>query len=156
MSKTYPVHAISAVGCVLIRNDEILLVKRKYPPAEGYWAIPGGVIESSELIYEAARRELEEETGLKAEPLGVIALADVLFREGCRVKYRYVIVEVLFDPTSITGSLKPGEEVLDVRWMNIKDVVKRNDITRSTRKLVESILNGNYSFIKIIQVVVDK
>ncbi len=44
---------------------KVLLVKRRRWPYEGYWAIPGGFIEMRESLEEAARRELEEETGLR-------------------------------------------------------------------------------------------
>jgi len=48
---------------------EILLVQRKHPPFEDEWALPGGFLEMDETLEEAARRELEEETGIKAGEL---------------------------------------------------------------------------------------
>ena len=43
----------------------ILLIKRRNHPCIGMWATPGGFIEFRESIDDAARRELEEETGIK-------------------------------------------------------------------------------------------
>jgi 8-oxo-dGTP diphosphatase len=43
----------------------VLLVKRKHWPYEGSWAIPGGFIQMDESLEQSARRELEEETGLR-------------------------------------------------------------------------------------------
>lgn len=55
--------------CVVFGLDEddlkILLIQRDIAPFEGKWALPGGFIKMGESIDDCARRELEEETGLK-------------------------------------------------------------------------------------------
>ena len=43
----------------------VLLIQRRNPPFQGCWAIPGGFVGMQESLDEAARRELEEETGLR-------------------------------------------------------------------------------------------
>ena len=47
------------------RRLEVLLVKRRHWPFEGMWAIPGGFVEPNESLEDGARRELEEETGVR-------------------------------------------------------------------------------------------
>ncbi|WP_298781874.1 NUDIX domain-containing protein [uncultured Polaribacter sp.] len=43
----------------------VLLIKRKYEPFKGEWAIPGGFVLNDESLEEAVERELKEETGIK-------------------------------------------------------------------------------------------
>ncbi|HAH06140.1 MAG TPA: NUDIX hydrolase [Elusimicrobia bacterium] len=44
---------------------QVLLVKRRYAPFQGRWAIPGGFVKEEESLESAAQRELEEETGVR-------------------------------------------------------------------------------------------
>jgi 8-oxo-dGTP diphosphatase len=59
------------VDCVVFGLDtdsrelQVLLIQRGEPPFENGWALPGGFIKMAEDAETAARRELEEETGLK-------------------------------------------------------------------------------------------
>ncbi|CAD7775390.1 NUDIX domain protein [Candidatus Methanoperedenaceae archaeon GB50] len=43
----------------------MLLIKRKNPPGEGEWNIPGGLVKVGETLEQAIVREVEEETGIK-------------------------------------------------------------------------------------------
>lgn len=43
----------------------VLLIKRKYEPCKGKWAIPGGFVQNDESLEDAVERELLEETGVK-------------------------------------------------------------------------------------------
>lgn len=64
----YP-HAAITADCVIYGFDgerlKILLVERGIEPYKGQWALPGGFMKIDESIEETARRELEEETGLR-------------------------------------------------------------------------------------------
>ncbi|MCH2021221.1 MAG: NUDIX hydrolase [Saprospiraceae bacterium] len=65
-----PYKPFVTVDCVVFGLDKsadlrILLIKRAYDPFKNSWALPGGFIKENETLENAARRELEEETGVK-------------------------------------------------------------------------------------------
>lgn len=148
--RVYPKHAVAAVGAVIVKDNRILLVKRKYPPGRGKWSIPGGVVEPGEKLDRAALRELEEETGLRAKPLGIVWVLNNIVRDAeGRVLYHYVILDVLFDPNSVEGEAKPGGDVEDVAWFDLDEVLARSDVSRTVKKLVEKLRRSGLSVISI-------
>lgn len=55
----------TVIFSILENRLKVLLVRRRNPPFQGFWAIPGGFVEADESLEEAARRELFEETGVR-------------------------------------------------------------------------------------------
>ncbi|MDP4125706.1 MAG: NUDIX hydrolase [Bacillota bacterium] len=64
------------VGGVLWHEGKVLLVQRGHNPGKGMWTIPGGYVDQGEPIGTAVVREIQEETGIIAKPLSLIALRD--------------------------------------------------------------------------------
>lgn len=63
-----------AVDCVIFHHGAVVLVKRKYEPFKGRYALPGGAVEIGETVEEACRREMMEEIGLPIENLRLIGV----------------------------------------------------------------------------------
>ena len=64
-----------AVDCVVFDEKErLLLIRRKNPPFQGQYALPGGFIDYGETVEHAAARELREETNLVSIKLTLIGV----------------------------------------------------------------------------------
>jgi ADP-ribose pyrophosphatase YjhB (NUDIX family) len=146
--REYPSYAVAAVAAVLIEDGRLLLVKRGHPPAAGKWSLPGGAVEPGERLAEAARRELREETGLDAEPLGVVwVLNNVVLDEAGRVKYHYLIVDVLFDSGSVRGELRAGGDALEARWIPVDEALSREDVSRTVKGLILALKSSGLRYV---------
>jgi 8-oxo-dGTP diphosphatase len=67
-----------AVSAVIFREGKVLLVRRARSPGKGFYSLPGGRVEHGESLHTALAREVDEETGLKIEILGLAGWREVL------------------------------------------------------------------------------
>jgi DNA polymerase len=101
-------------------NDKILLVKRGTAVFKGYWALPGGRVETGETVEQAVMREVKEETGLNIEILCKIGeYHENGVQEG--IEYDYFPACFLVKPTE--GKIKRQvEEIEKIELFNLKDI----------------------------------
>ena len=118
----YPRGALT-VDCVVFGLDDedlkVLLIQRALPPFEGTWALPGGFVRSTETLEEAARRELEEETGLSKvflEQLYTFGAVDRDPRERVVSVAYYALVNL------IDHNLQAATDARDAGWFGVHDV----------------------------------
>lgn len=65
------------IGVLVMRDDQVLLGKRKGSHGEGEYAFPGGHLDYMESFADCARREVLEETGIEIDMINFLLLANI-------------------------------------------------------------------------------
>jgi len=140
MIREYPEAPIVAVGVVVKRGHEVLLVRRLNEPSRGRWSLPGGAVELGETVQEAARREVWEECGLQVKPGEVLAVVDNIVRdEAGRVRFHYVLIDLLAE--YISGEVAAASDIGDARWVR-EEELQELDVTEKAGQFVRKMLRS--------------
>jgi len=128
-------------GGVVLDPDtgHVLLVKNRRERREGYsgWTWPKGLIDPGEGPVFAALREIAEEAGVHAEPLGRIAVLETK-----RALRHYFLL------SKIRGGLELHEETLRVRWAPVRDakrfLERKRDrvVLKAAKRMIRQIEQG--------------
>ncbi len=124
---------------VLNDNNQVLLVKHSYRP--GYF-FPGGGIDKGEEILDAAKRELFEETNLKAN---IFELQGIyrFFQD----KHDDTVVTFKVTDIQNISDLKIDEaEIIDAKWFELDSLP--SDLSVGTQFRIEEVLSSDQIHIK--------
>jgi 8-oxo-dGTP diphosphatase len=135
MIRMYPKQPVVGVGVVVCRNDTVLLVRRGKAPGKGNWSLPGGAQELGETVFEAARREVQEETSVSVDVLGLVDVVDSIHADQAgRVQYHYTLVDVLAEWRS--GEARPLDDAAAVAWVE-RSRLDEHDLWSETVRVIE-------------------
>jgi 8-oxo-dGTP diphosphatase len=110
-------------------QGRLLMIKRGHEPGAGLWSIPGGRIEPGETDAEALVREMFEETGLAVEVGPLIGSVQRPGLDGAVIDIRD------YAATVTGGTLRPGDDAADARWIEAADL----DSLEITEGLIEAL-----------------
>lgn len=104
-----------AADGVVLRDGELLVLRRDHPPCEGEWVLPGGYVEERETARDACEREVREEIGVSVEARRFVGLYD----DPGRDERGTVTAAYLCEATD--GPLMAGDEARDVDSVDPED-----------------------------------
>ncbi len=127
-----------AVSGAIFRDGKVLLVRRARSPGKGFYSLPGGRVEFGESLHTALHREVDEETGLRIEILGLAGWREVL--PGASGGGHYLIMSFAARWTAQEPVL--NDEHDDFKWLapdglgDLKVTGGLSEVIAAARKLV--------------------
>ncbi|MCL4767080.1 MAG: NUDIX hydrolase [Hyphomicrobiaceae bacterium] len=101
------------VDCVVFNpRGQVLLIERRNPPFRGQLALPGGFVDVGETVEDACRRELLEETGVKAGRLTLVGVYSDPERDP-----RGHTASVVFMTRVRSSKVQAGDDAAAAQWI---------------------------------------
>ena len=142
--RKYPIVPLVGVGVLLTRDNSLLLVKRKYNPDAGYWAIPGGHLDLGERVEIAAEREAYEETGFIVKVSKLAGIIDkIMYDNKGQIEYHYVLINYFVEQIEDDKIQLPipDSDALDAKFVPYEEL-KNYTLTESLIKLLRQLKIG--------------
>jgi 8-oxo-dGTP diphosphatase len=114
----HPTHPQLAVSAAIFRDDRVLLARRARSPAKGFYSLPGGRVEFGESLHQALKREVDEETGLEIDIVGLAGWREVLPSTGAGGHY----LIMSFAARWVAKEPRLNDELDDVQWLPPHDL----------------------------------
>jgi 8-oxo-dGTP diphosphatase len=108
---------VPTVDIILQQESNILLIKRKNDPFKDHLSLPGGFVNEGELVEEAARREMWEETSLTIEPIEILGVYSDPNRDP-----RGHVLTVVWVAIVVNGVARANDDSIEVQWVPLNDL----------------------------------
>jgi 8-oxo-dGTP diphosphatase len=125
------------VSISVFRDGRVLLATRTKPPYAGLFTLPGGHIEAGEKAADAALRELEEETGVKAALVGFNQYVEIIAPPDADGLTRHFVI-LSFVGKWISGEGTPGPEAGEILWTSPQEIAQ----LKTSPQLIEVVTNA--------------
>lgn len=122
------------VGGVIEKNGKFLLVQEAKDNCRGKWNLPAGHLEPNETIYDGAKREIFEETGLNVDLTGILQISNRVFGDKVFVGFMFSTKIINSNINSINMS-----EILDVKWFAYEDLLAMKEDLRLYHWIINAI-----------------
>ncbi|MFX1356672.1 MAG: NUDIX hydrolase [Promethearchaeota archaeon] len=143
-TRHYPKYPHIGVGILLIRENSLLLVKRKFNPDAGYWSIPGGHLDLGEKVKNAAEREGFEETGFRVRITKLAGIIDkIMYDSEGELEYHYVLINYFVEQIEGDHNQQPvpDTDALEAKFVKFDDL-KSYKLTESLIELLKQLKIG--------------
>jgi len=122
----YADHFVGVGGIMVNDNNEVLMIQERRSMVAGAWKFPGGFVDNGETIKQGVEREVFEETGVKGEFQGILAM-----REQLDYKYGaadfYIVCVLRPHPTEQQVDVQDTQEIKAASWIPLSEITTNEE-----------------------------
>lgn len=127
----YYKNPVPAAGGFIVEDGKVLMVRRKYPPREGYWSFPAGFMEWGETPAACCIREVKEETGLDVD----VTSSFKVYSGSDDPRTRAVLIMYIVKIKG--GKMIPGDDASELRYFPFNNLPENIAFESHVRALAE-------------------
>ncbi|MBO4276770.1 MAG: NUDIX domain-containing protein [Clostridia bacterium] len=129
----------NSIKAVIIDNTKLLTVKMRAEDGSEYYTLPGGKQKPDELMLEALKREVGEETGLEVEPKSILFIGESFKEETHRIEFMFIC--------TVKGELDKkelhyDEDQIGIQWLSIDNILHEELHPYAMRNIIKQYFLG--------------
>ncbi len=126
---------------IIVRNEKMLFVIRKYDPQKGKLDVSGGFSEPNEHPRQTVKREIAEELNVQGQVKELLGVYAPIYYQYQSITYANCDLFYRFFPESF--DFTPQDDVADIEWRSFDNLPQKNEIAfRSLQQFVEEVKDG--------------
>jgi 8-oxo-dGTP diphosphatase len=131
---------IVGLQCFVRKNGKYLMLKRHDSKQimPGVWMAPGGTREFAEGLFNCARREILEETGLKINNLSVRAVGTAFLKDiNQEIHFHFLTADFA------SGKLKPETGVGKLKWLKTTEILRLDNLLSEHKHILPHVFSSD-------------
>jgi len=140
-----PYRNVTSVGGLVVRGKELLVIRMTYGPTRGRYMLPGGLLDPGETLDQAVVREVREEAGIEARPLGIVGVRSRVDGLSTDNYVIWLLEYVSGEPGA------DGHEADDARFVPFVELLERDDVAALVQYLAGRLARGEISVHSLVE-----
>lgn len=124
------------IDALIIKDNQILLIKRGVEPFKGYWGMPGGYVGWDETVENAVKREVNEELGVTAKSVELLGV----YSEPSRHPKQCINIP---HSVEIEGEPKAGDDATEFKYFPLDNLP--SELAFDHKKIIKDYLEKSKS-----------
>ncbi len=132
-------NAATAVGALIIKNNQLLAAVRAHNPGQGQLDLPGGFVDPDESLEEALKRELQEELSITPSVMRYYASGSNRYIYNT---IEYTTCDAFFIcEVEHFGNMKANDDISEYRWIPLQEINLQAFAFNSVQRVIEKLIN---------------